>query len=196
MDQSLFLVAKISHTDVSKKGVGWLTSDSKPYESEDAVDFVDSDEAEMVYRMYKKEYRKIDKNLLFKSRYELMKYNRWVLFIGDQGEIVGFALFSTKAFGLKLGLVASNRSDQGRKAVKAIVRKGFKIKRVYGEVSEMMEKVVVDRVPEVDPNLAESILQKKIKIDKDGRHYWRDLKNIGKKKKLLVGKPKLVEGPG
>ena len=191
MDMSLFLVARVSHEDIRQKGVGWLTSDSVPYQPEDDVTFIDTDEAKTVYQMYKGEYRKIDKNLLIKSRNGLMKYNRWVLIIGDQNEIAGFALCSTKASGLKLGLAASDRSEHGRAAVKAISRKGFNIKLVHGEVSDAMEKVVEGRVPEVDPKFAEVILQKKVKIDKDKRHYWRDIKNIGNKRKLLVGKPVL-----
>jgi len=60
---------------------------------------------------------------------------------------------------------------------------------VYAEVSGGLERVVTGRVPEVDPLAAAVVLSKSVAVDKDGRHYTREISRVGTKRKLLVGRP-------
>ncbi|MEI6452512.1 MAG: hypothetical protein WCP98_21515, partial [Actinomycetes bacterium] len=48
-----------------------------------------------------------------------------------------------------------------------------------------------NRVPEVPPAVAGRVLGKAVEPHRDGRHYTRDISNVGPKTKLLVGKPVL-----
>lgn len=97
----------------------------------------------------------------------------------------------TTQYGLKLGLTASGGDAGGKAAVKAILLLGLNVRGVYAEVSEGVERIVAGRVPEVRPDLAEQVLGKAVVPHKDGRHYTRDITNVGPKTKLLVGKPVL-----
>ena len=75
--------------------------------------------------------------------------------------------------------------------MKAILRLGFNVRGVYGEVSGGVERVVAGRVPEVPLDVAEQVLGKAVKPHQDGRHYTREITNVGPKTKLLVGSPML-----
>lgn len=71
-------------------------------------------------------------------------------------------------------------------------RKDFNVAGVFGEVSPPLEKVLRGHVPALNASDAAKVLQssKKItRIAKDRKHYWRDIKNIGEKRKMMVGRP-------
>jgi hypothetical protein len=46
------------------------------------------------------------------------------------------------------------------------------------------------------PNQPQKCLGRKkiLNIDADEKHYYRDIKNIGEKKKMMVGKPLICDG--
>ena len=73
--------------------------------------------------------------------------------------------------------------------MKSLLRLGLNVRGVYGEVSGGVERVVAGRVPEVPPDVAEQVLGKAVEPHKDGRHYPREITNVGLKTKLLVGNP-------
>ncbi len=75
--------------------------------------------------------------------------------------------------------------------MKTILRLGLNVLGVYAEVSEGVERVLSGRVPEVPPAVAGRVLGKAVELHKDGRHYTRDITNVGPKTKLLVGRPVL-----
>jgi hypothetical protein len=119
----------------------------------------------------------------------LLEYNRWILVIGEKGKIEAFACFKTTAFGVKLGLAATDGSDRGKVALKVMLRQGLNVEGVYAEVSGGVEVALTGHVPEVSPNAVSRILGKPTTEEPDGRHYSRVITNLGPKKKVLVGRP-------
>ena len=111
---------------------------------------------------------RIDDRLNIGMPEALLEYNRWVMVVDRSGSVLAFACFKTTRHGLKLGL---------------------NVRGVYGEVSGGVERVVAGRVPEVPPDVAEQVLGKAVEPHKDGRHYPREITNVGLKTKLLVGNP-------
>ena len=85
----------------------------------------------------------------------------------------------------------ADRVDRLNAYLKSLLRLGLNVRGVYGEVSGGVERVVAGRVPEVPPDVAEQVLGKAVEPHQDGRHYTREITNVGPKTKLLVGNPLL-----
>lgn len=186
MNPNLFLVARISPSD--HDDVAWLAGEGPPYVQEDPLDFAMGEEIQELFRLYENVYRPLDPlNVLTPE--QLIEFNRWILIIDEKEKIVGFVALKTTAAGIKLCLTATDGSRSAKSTVKSLNRNGLNIPGVYAEVSGKLEKVVIDHVPVVDQVLVEQVLMKPVKPDKDGRHYSREIKNIGRKRKILVGRP-------
>jgi hypothetical protein len=109
----------------------------------------------------------------------------------NDGLFLAFSCFKTTHYGLKLGLTASTDYAEGKAGVRTILRLGLHVPGDYAEVSEGVERVVTGRVPEVPSAVAARVLGKAVEPHQDGRHYTREITNVGTKTKLLVGKPVL-----
>lgn len=190
---SSFLVARLKSDAILADPLDWIASTESPYQSVDPIDL--DDELNKVYRIYIKTYEKIDSKFNIKDKYGLFEYNRWILIEDSNGNLLAFALLKTTAFGLKIGIVSTNQSDEGKKAVREFIWKALFVDGVYAEVSDALERVVTKRqVPTVQANEAEKILPgKEIDIGEDGYHYTRRITGIGKRKKIMVGRPILTE---
>lgn len=187
MDSSLFLVARV--TAESTSDVTWLVADDLPYTAEDPIDFIDSEEIGLAYDLYVKVYSQIDPKLNVLSSTQLADFNRWVLVYDSDGQLVAIALFRTETAGLKLGVLASDGTKTGRDCAKRLARLGLNVDGVFAEVSEPLESVIEGRVPEVPPEIVSVVLQKDVALSSDGRHYTREISNVGPREKLLVGRP-------
>jgi len=190
VNDGLFLVARVAADSIGET-LEWLGSDELPFQPMDPLDFVGSAEVVAVYDLYRSRYLRLDARLSIRSPEALLEYNRWVIVVDRRGSVLAFSCFKTTQHGLKLGLTASTDEVEGKAAVKSILRLGFNVLGVYGEVSEGVERVVSGRVPEVPPAVAGRVLGKAVEPHRDGRHYTRDISNVGPKTKLLVGKPVL-----
>lgn len=193
MNPALFLLARL-RWPVATESFGWLTGDAEPFEPLDPLDFVAGPEIQAVFEIYRAAYSGLDANLNVAMPEGLAEYNRWVLVEDSQGDVLAFVCFKTTAAGLKLGLLGTNGSDEGKLAVKLILRRGLSVNGVYGEVSNGVEAVLTGHVAIVSVSAAREILDRKpIEEDPDGRHYWREITNVGRKRKLMVGRPLLLE---
>ena len=190
MNDGLFLVARVA-ADSFGETLEWLGSDEPPFQPMDPLDFLSSAEVVAVYDLYRTQYLRLDARLSIPTPEALLEYNRWVIVVDRSGSVLAFSCFKTTPYGLKLGLTASGGDAGGKAAVKAILLLGLNVRGVYAEVSEGVERVVSGRVPEVPPAVAERVLGKAVEPHKDGRHYTREITNVGPKTKLLVGKPVL-----
>ena len=187
MNDGGFLVARVRSVSAGES-MAWLATDEPPFEFADPLDFLDSD-ARSIFELYKDTYLRIDDRLNVGMPEALLEYNRWILVIDDAGSLLAFACYKTTENGLKLGLAASAEDQAGKATLKAVLRQGLNVSGVYAEVSEGVERVVVGHVPEVPVAEIEQVLHKVVKPDQDGRHYEREITNVGPKRKLLVGLP-------
>ena len=185
-----FLVARVAPGSLGES-LKWLASDEPPFQPVDPLDFLSGTEIAAVYELYRTQYLRIDDRLNIGMPEALLEYDRWVLVVDRSETVLAFACFKTTQHGLKLGLAAASDHAGGKAALKAILRLGLNVRGVYGEVSGGVERVVAGRVPEVSPDVAEWVLGKPIEPHKDGRHYTREITNVGPKTKLLVGSPML-----
>lgn len=185
MDPNLFLVARVESSNLTD--ISWLVSENEPYELTDPIDFLDSEEIQEVFQFYKQSYEPIG-SLNINEASQLLEYNRWILIIED-AKMVAFAVMKTTYAGIKLCLLGTNGSTKAKSAIKKLIRNGLNVDGVYGEVSGGVERAVIGHVPEIPPTLAEKILRKNVSLDKDERHYYREITNVGRKRKILVGKP-------
>jgi hypothetical protein len=183
-----FLVARVP-PDFLGETLEWLASDEPPLEPMDPLDFLGSAEIAAVYDLYKTQYSRLDARLNIPTPEVLVEFNRWVIVVDRFGTVLAFSCFKTTQHGLKLGLTASSDDAEGKAAVRAILRLGLNVLGVYGEVSEGVERVVAGRVPEVPLGVAQQVLGKALEPHEDGRHYRREITNVGPKTKLLVGRP-------
>ena len=194
MNGKPFKVAFIDINSVyDKRRYDWLTADGTPYIEMDSLDF-DDDFLETIYRIYKHTYSKISSDLYLTDKYELLKYTRWVVLQDSHQNVAGFFLCTDHNNGVKLGLAAAIDSRAARAALKTLCINAFNVDGVFAEVSLPLEGALIPDVPEVDARTAEKVLgpEKKISnIDTDGKHYSRYIKNIGDKKKMMVGRPLL-----
>jgi len=99
------------------------------------------------------------------------------------------AHFGTTLYELKLGLTAAGDDVAGKAALRSLLRLSLNVLGVYGEISGGVERVVAGRVPEVSADVAGRVLGKAVEPQKDGRHYTREITNVGPRTKLLVGSP-------
>lgn len=187
MNPDLFLVAKIANSNFGDDAA-WLAGAEHPYVSIDPIDFAAGQEIQEVFRLYENVYRPLDPlNVLTPE--QLIEFNRWVLIVDAKNTVIGFVALKTTSSGLKLCLTATDGSAAAKTAIKALNRNGLNVPGIYAEVSGRLEEVVNGHVPIVPQALVEQVLQKSVKPDKDGRHYTREIKNVGLKRKILVGRP-------
>ncbi len=143
--------------------------------------------------MYTATYGAIDERFNIPDKYALFEYNRWLLIDDNDGNLLGFVLLKTTAFGLKIGLTSSDGSAPGKKAVRGFHEHVFFVEGVYAEVSDAMERIVTKKdVPRVLVADAEKVLAgKSLEAHDDGYHYTRPITGIGDRVKIMVGKPTL-----
>ena len=193
MNPALLLVARLT-CPVEEEGFGWVTRDGAPLESVDPLDFVTGSEVSVLFDLYREAYSALDPALNVSQPAELAEYNRWLLIQDSAGAIIAFVCFKTTSWGLKLGLVAANDSRQAKDAVKQVLRGVLIQDAVYAEVSSGVEAALEGHVPVVDASAAREILVGKwIEPDADGLHYWRTITHVGRKRKLMVGRPLPLE---
>jgi hypothetical protein len=144
-----------------------------------------------IWNLYTKAYGGYSKNLFFRNVFSYQKYARWILFLNHNKNLDAFAFFKEHPNGIKLGIASADFTNTAAKtAVIDFLRLVFCVKGVFGEVSDRIEKRLKGHVPVVDPKLSEVILKpKRIKLEKNGTHYSRGLKNVGRVKKMMVGIP-------
>ena len=190
MRPDLFLVAHIS-AGAASDDLAWILRDGPPFEETDLVDFLLGPDVGRVFDLYKSVYQGLDFKLNAPTPKELMEYNRWVLIVEGDGTITAFACFKTTTWGLKLGMTATDGSTQSKASVKQLLSRVLVLDGAYGEISGAVERALAGKVPEIPPSVAALILGegKATRQDPDGRHYWRNITNVGEKKKLMVGKP-------
>lgn len=181
--------AFVSPRDIERSDLLWLHKGGTPFIEIDDLDLPER-EVNDLYALYANVYSdpKIGIKLKVKNKYGLLKYDRWVLIVKDS-KLIGFAIFRTHAWGLKLGLIGSDGTPEGRTAVKAFIRKAFKVRGVFGEVSPPLEYVLKGHAPQVDVKKAKKVLDKDIDRNADGFHYYREVSNIGRKRKIIYGNP-------
>ena len=182
------MVARLA-PEAIERDLEWLVHDGAPFESVDPLDFLDGPEIRPLYELYRTEYVKLDSKLNVQMPEALLEYNRWVVIVGEKGEILAFACFKTTQSGLKLGLAANDGAARGKSALKSMLRAALNVDGVYAEVSDRLELSLAGYVPEVLPELVGGILGKLTTENADGRHYSRDITNVGRKTKLMVGRP-------
>ena len=169
----------------------WVVSGAPPLQT---INLFDIEQATInrIWDLYTKAYGGYSKNLFFRNVFSFQKYARWILFLNRNKELDAFAFFKYHPNGFKLGIIAANFTNAAAKnAVIDFLRLVFCVRGVFGEVSDRIEKRLKGHVPIVDPKLAEMILKPKkiLGFDQNGTHYSRDLKNVGKVKKIMVGIP-------
>lgn len=147
--------------------------------------------ADRVWSMYEATYRQI--GLTKSSPSEMVAdYDVWQVFMSN-GVPVAFVTSKRTPFGVKLGLLGSDGSPEGKAAIKDYLKTNFKRSGEYGEVSHGVEKVVTSaNTPVVCNVYADDVIKKSIDPEDDGVHYTRNLSGVGKVTKLLVGRPKGV----
>lgn len=135
--------------------------------------------------MYLSTYGKIGTHL--NTPHDLLDYDLWEL-CGDP--INSFCLSKVTSYGIKLGILGSDGSSEGKSQVKEFL-KPFSLKRGrYGEVSHKVEEIFHrNNSPVVCSSLAQKVLGKPLEPLSDGIHYRRNLGSLGKLTKVLVGRP-------
>ena len=118
------------------------------------------------------------------------KYNRWILLENEDGNVCTFMLYSSKSYGIKLGITASDNSSVAKKALIMFHINAFNVVGVIGEISPPLEKVIIDKIPSIKSTHVSTILNKEIMPLADGYHYKRNISNLGTKTKILVGRLK------
>lgn len=186
-----YKIAIIAVDSVKRRSFSWLAAGGKPFIQLDPAD-IEDDLIDSVFNLYKNVYSQINTTLLIRDKYALLKYTRWIILIDDKKHTVGFLLCREHKNGIKVGLTAASDSKEAKKAVVELNRKAFNVAGVFGEVSPPLEKVLRGHVPELSASDAAKVMQPSKKINrvaKDGKHYWRGIKNIGVKRKMMVGRP-------
>lgn len=172
-----------------------------PFEDVDALD-IDDALLKKVHALYAASYGKQTDNglpLLISDPRGLLKYDVWVLLFAntDDNSPVAFLLASTTACGIKGGLLGTDGDRKSKKAILTLKTAILQQSRVYAEVSDNLENKLKGEVPTVDFEMAEKVLATLGKSDAvaepDGKHYTRKIGNLGKVRKLMVGKPVLSE---
>lgn len=142
-----------------------------------------------VWDMYKASYAKI--GLKASSVDEMVSdYDVWR--IAYEGDVpVAFSVATSTPFGVKSGLSGSDGSAAGKGILKKLYSTIYKQSGNYAEVSHAVEHIVTKSgAPVVCAVYAPMILKKKVDISEDGIHYSRNLQNVGKVTKVLVGRPR------
>ena len=193
MNPALFLVARLSWPAYSES-FAWVAADGAPFEPVDPLDFATGPEAEVLFGLYRNAYAVLDPKLNVTQPAELVEYNRWLVVEDPEGAVVAFVCLKTTSWGLKLGLVATDGSPAAKAGVKTLLLGVLAEDGVYAEVSNGVEGVLRGHVTEVGVSVVREILAgKRIEPEADGLHYRRMISNVGLRRKLMVGKPLLLE---
>jgi hypothetical protein len=185
-----FLLARVSARRLQMRPA-WVTGRGKPWTSLDPVD-LDASTATRVYGLYAKVYGRIDSSLNLRNPDALFEFDRWILVEDEPGALIGFVLLKTTACGLKVGLTGSDGSTQGKASIKAFHRTVYDELGVYAEVSDALETVVNGFAPVVPARKARLVLHPKLLDDQpDGKHHAREIARVGRRVKLMVGRPVL-----
>lgn len=187
MAENLFLIATIDAEATFNSSANWITTSDMPYSRLDPIDIPDSLLSEL-FQAYIQTYKPLGERMHINEGYQLLDYNRWILVRNKNGKLIAFILFKTTIWGLKLIACGADESKEAKRGMLSFLTKALNVKSVYGEVSPPLEDRLID-VPKVPVDLAKKVLGKDIEPQADGYHYLREIKNIGYKKKLLVGKP-------
>lgn len=146
---------------------------------------------DVVWGMYETSYRSIGMHL--PSASALLKYTYWEIHMNTEGQPDAFWFAEPTTRGFKLGLTGSDGSPSGKSAVKQQLSQKFHKLGWYGEVSHAIEAIAVKGgAPTVCNVFVEEVLKKPIEPDLNGVHYFRNLGNVGKVKKRMVGNPRGV----
>ena len=186
-----YRIALITIDSVKRRSFGWIATGGQPFVQFDPAD-IDDDLLTSVFNLYQHVYSQINPNLFIRNKDAILKYTRWVIIIDDEKHIAGFLLCREHEHGIKLGLTAAADSKEAKKAVVELNRKAFNVEGVFGEVSPPLEKKLKGHVPELKASVAAKVMKplKKItRVDKDRKHYWREIANIGEQRKMMVGRP-------
>ncbi|ACL04419.1 hypothetical protein Dalk_2727 [Desulfatibacillum aliphaticivorans] len=183
-------IAEIPCAFDRKGNLDWAAAGGPPFQTVDLFK-IEQFTIDRIWELYKNAYGELSKGLFLRNVFSFQKYVRWILFVNDSKIIEAFAFFKKHQNGTKLGIICANfKKMDARDAVIDFLRLVFHVEGVFGEVSDRVEARLSGYVPIVDPQLAKRILHpKQIQIDGDGKHYTRDLRNIGVVKKMMVGKP-------
>ncbi len=187
MPDNTFLIAMLQYNSDYRSNIEWIVDQESPYKTVDPI-AVPDDLLEHIYSLYKNEYSRISPKLLLNDKDALFEYNRWILLENDEDNVCAFFLYKTKSYGLKLGITATDQSSFAKKALIKFHIKAFNISGVVGEISPPLEDKIINEVPRMPAAKAAHIIDKKITLHGDGYHYYRDIKNVGRRKKILVGK--------
>lgn len=193
MPHNSLLIARFCIDSKEYSNLNWLVELVNPYKEFDSIEVPDK-LLEHIFFLYKQAY-KSDSKLLIKDKYALFKYNRWILLENEDGNICTFMLYSSKNYGIKLGITASDGSRIAKKALIMFHIKAFNVVGVIGEISPPLEKKIIDEIPKIKASKVSAIIDKVIISLKDGYHYKREITNIGKKIKILVGRLKDIRRP-
>lgn len=201
MNKSLMLRANIQIDENLSEDMCWLNLDNS--ENYFEVDLLDEDFSEVasdVFKIYENVYKSFypKLELLFEAPEELLKYNRWILFTNSDDEITGFCLLSVTDFGLKSCLLGANKDCNATRSSVVSFKKAMLNDSIsFGEVSGRLKNAIINDVPIVKVEhaikLLESLGKSKAVATTNENHYEREIYNIGKVEKLMVGKPNLPE---
>ncbi len=189
MPDNTFLIARIRINSKNCTNLNWIVEQVSPYKEFDPFAVPDK-LLEHIYLLYKQTYKSLDSKLLIKDKYALFKYNRWILLENEDGDVCTFMLYSSKNYGIKLGITASDDSRIAKKALIMFHIKAFNVVGVIGEISPPLEGKIIDHVPKIKTSQVSHIIDKEIKPLTGGYHYKRQIADLGAKTKRLVGKLK------
>jgi hypothetical protein len=196
-------LARLSLSELQQyAGTNWYGDlSTPPFEDVDALD-IDDALLKKVHALYTAAYRnETDKGrpLLISDPEGLLKYDVWVLLFAntDDNDPVAFMLASTTACGIKGGLLGTDGDQQSKRAILTLKTAVLQQSRVYAEVSDDLETRLKGRVPTVPFEMANKVLTTLGKTDAvpepGSEHYTRKIGNLGRVRKLMVGKPILSE---
>lgn len=145
-----------------------------------------------VWDMYVQTYSAI--GLTQSSASEMLAdYNHYMLAM-DGDKPIAFTFNKRTPHGVKLGLIGSDGSAEGKSYVKSYLSTFHEKPGMYGEVSHAVEKLVMRSNPDVVcVDDAAEVLRKPIDPQEDGMHYKRNLPGVGNVQKIMVGNPLGVE---
>jgi len=145
-----------------------------------------------IWKMYEATYRKI--GLSKASPSEMVSdYDAWEVLKKDEVPIA-FVVSKKTPFGMKLGLMGSDGSPEGKSAIKTYLTRSFDVPGRYGEVSHAVEKIVMGvKPPVVCAAYVDKVIRKNVDPSADSIHYTRPLSGVGNVEKVLVGRPNGVE---
>lgn len=186
MPDGTFFVATVTITEAINGSAAWITGKNQPYQEVDFIDIPD-ETTDSIFELYKITYN--DLGFIFTAKEQMDEYNRWIIIREDKSEkIAAFILFKTTAWGLKLGIVGTNQSSNGVRAMLTLLTKAFNVEGIYGEVSPPLEAKLQGKVPQIPCDVTSKILTYRITPDTDGFHYTRSINKIGSVRKILIGK--------